>query len=200
MNDVIYILGYPGAGKTTFIENNAQERDWILSYEFDSFQNAIISYRNTSVLRLWRSCKFAGLLIMAYVFSQCYDLKRLRSIISTARIFYYAYGAKFKNTIIVDENIIHRIFIIFFGLNLNRINSYLLRSAVVCASDCTSLIIIMRTDKNDCISRIKERSSHLSRFNKFSTKKIQTDLLNDQIYSLILEVLRQNYKGKIYEY
>lgn len=200
MTDVIYILGYPGAGKTTFIKNNAQKHDWIFSYEFDSFQKSIISYRNISVLRLWRSCKFAGLLIMAYVFSQCYDLKRLRSIISTVRIFYYAYGAKFKNNIIVDENIIHRIFIIFFGLNLNCINSYFLRSAVVCASDCASVIIIMRTEKSDCISRIKERSSQLSRFNKFSTKKIQTDLLNDQIYSLILKVLRQNYKGKIYEY
>jgi len=199
MGSCSYLLGYPGSGKTTLLNDHAFVKGRIVCANFSELKNEISHYKCAAVFRLFSALLFACILLLAFCISLPYSLRRARSIASSVRMYFSLRGAIYSSSVIADENLIHRVFIMFFGVKLFWGNRVLLQWASVLASVSISNLIIVNTSKEECLLRIGGRSSPLSRFNKSSDPKILDQLRKDRLYIGILEVLKKRCPEKIYE-
>jgi hypothetical protein len=200
MGSCSYIIGYPGSGKTTLLNDLTVVKGRAVCSNFIELKDKISHYESPTVLRLLSTLLFACILILAFFISFPYNLRRARLIASSVRMYFSLRGAVYSCPVIADENLIHRLFIIFFGVKLFKGNKILLECASVLASISISDLIIMNTPKEECLLRISGRSSPLSRFNKSSDPKVLDQLREDQLYTGIIETLKKRYPEKVYEY
>lgn len=200
MGSCSYILGYPGSGKTTLLNDQSIVKGRVVCSNFLELKDEISHYESPTVLRLLSALLFACILFLAFCISLPYSLRRARSIASSIRMYFSLRGAVYSSSVIADENLIHRLFIMFFGVKLFEGNRILLEWASVLASASISDLIIVNTPKEECLLRIGGRSSPLSRFNKSSDPKVLDQLRKDRLYAGIVEGLKKRWPEKIYEY
>ena len=200
MAKLTFILGYPGSGKTYFLKHNQQSLRQKRCFDFNATQVEIRKYNISSFLRFAKSMKFFCFLFGALLFSSHMNYRRSKAIVRTSQMYYNLCGGEYASDLIADENIIHRIFIIFFGTKLNKYNLVLIKIAVLIASECCHKLIIMNEDKKICARRVLARSAPLSRFNKHTSQDLLNELIKDEIYIVIFNELRKRYTGEIYEY
>ena len=83
---------------------------------------------------------------------------------------------------------------------LFKIYKFLIKVPTLIASRCSPKSMILNVEKDVCTQRVTEWLAPLIRLNRTSNKDILDYLLNDQLYTLMLDELRQKYPGEIYEY
>jgi hypothetical protein len=189
---VFQIIGYPGSGKTFFIDNQIckNNEEFSIYRSLQELAYSACDYQYGAVYRFLVSILFCVTFLMAGFSAQIFTKRFLLQSISTSKLIFHTHGALYGLNVYLDEGLIHRIFIIFFGVKHNKFFLFFLKQSIKLVWQKNWHIVLLDVDKQVCVKNFRTRKAINSRFNCCTSDGTLSLFLKDELYSYLVNIAK----------
>jgi hypothetical protein len=190
------LLGRPGAGKSTAMNQLPPSiRKVVLESPCPSRRFRSVGER---IRLLFHYPLWAALIYGVALGARGGRIRAFRNSLSVQRRVAALEAIPRDVRCVVDEGVIHGVFVLLYNTRPTRLSVYCFRKVVSWLVDQNVSWIYLDVDIEECIRRFSERQSASSRFSALSSDRVVADFRSSVTYETLLSVLCESFPGRIH--